>query len=369
MDGLVLAVWVPSVMSVAVTVWEPIVLRVTLTVRVPAVKAPLAGIVALESLEVIPTVWVLLTRFQLASTELTVKLYAVPAPSAEGVPVLPVVVPGAAVSPGASNCNFTKAPALTVTAGLVLAVLVPSVMSLAVTVRLPAVFKVTLKLFVPATKAALAGRTAFASEEVIPTVSVTVVSVFQLASAALTVTLNGAPEVCAVGVPVLPVALPGAAASPGIRICSLVKAPALAVIDGLVLAVLVASVISLAEIVQLPALLKVTAKVPVPADSAALAGWVSFASVVVMPTVWVLLTTFQLASTALTVTLKAVPAICAAGVPVLPVALPGAAISPGTTSCSFVKAPALTVMDGLVLALLLPSVTSVAVKVCEPAVL
>src|SRR5947207_14579456 len=161
-------------MSVAVTVWEPIVLSVTLTVRVPAAKAPLAGSVALEALDVIPTVWVLLTRFQLASTELTVKLYGVPAARAEGVPVLPVAVPGAAVSPGASNCNFTNAPALTVTAGLVLAVLVPSVMSLAVTVRLPAVFKVTLKVRVPATSAALAGRVALASVAVIPTVSVTV---------------------------------------------------------------------------------------------------------------------------------------------------------------------------------------------------
>jgi hypothetical protein len=94
---------------------------------------------------------------------------------------------------------------------------VPSVRSLAVTVRLPAVFKVTLKLFVPATIAALAGRAALASEEVIPTVSVTVVTVFQLASTALTVTLNGVPEVCAVGVPVLPVAVPGAAVSPGRR--------------------------------------------------------------------------------------------------------------------------------------------------------
>src|SRR5947207_2498407 len=251
-------------------------------------------------------------------------------------------------------------------AGLVLAVLVPSVTSLAVTVLLPAVFKLTLKVRVPATSAALAGRTALASEEVIPTVSLTVVTGFQLASTALTVTLNGVPEVCAVGVPVLPVAVPGAAVSPGRRICSLVKAPTLAVIDGLVFAVLVASVMAEAVIVQLPTLLKVTAKVLVPPVRAALAGWVSLASVVVMPTVSVLLARFQFASTALTVTLKAVPAICAAGVPVLPMGLPGAAVSPGTSSCSFTKAPALTVMAGLVLALLLPSVTSVAVKVREP---
>ena len=106
----------------------------------------------------------------MASTELTVKLYGVPEASAEGVPVLPVAVPGAAVSPGASNCNFTNAPALTVTEGLVLAVLVPSVISVAVTVQLPAVFKVTLRFLVPATNAALAGKVALASLEVIPTV-------------------------------------------------------------------------------------------------------------------------------------------------------------------------------------------------------
>src|SRR6185436_5293705 len=162
--------------------------------------------------------------------------YAVPEPKGEGVPVLPLAVPGAAVSPGASNCNFTNAPALTVSAELVLAVLLPSVTSLAVTVLLPAIFKPTLKVRVPPTRAALAGRTAFASEEVIPTVSVTVLIAFQLASTALTVTLNGVFAVCAVGVPVLPVAVPGAAVSPGSRICSLAKAPAVAVMAGLVLA-------------------------------------------------------------------------------------------------------------------------------------
>ena len=54
------------------------------------------------------------------------------------------------------------------------------------------------------------------------------------------------------------------------------------------------------------------------------------ASVEVMPTVSVELTGFQLASTALTVTLKLLPAVCADGVPVLPVAVPGAAVSPGS---------------------------------------
>src|SRR5438552_9663521 len=122
---LVLAVLVPSVMSLAVTVCPPAVLSVTLAVRAPAVNAPLAGSVALESLEVMPTVCVtVLTRFQFASTALTVTLNAVPVGWEVGVPVLPVTLPGAAVSPGTSTCSLTNAPTLTVMDGLVLEVLV-----------------------------------------------------------------------------------------------------------------------------------------------------------------------------------------------------------------------------------------------------
>ena len=78
---------------------------------------------------------------------------------------------------------------------LVLAVLVPSVRSLAVTVRGPAVFSVRLKLPVPFTSAALSGRTALESDEVIPTESVAVAIKFQLASTALTVTVKAVPAV------------------------------------------------------------------------------------------------------------------------------------------------------------------------------
>src|SRR5436190_12534498 len=131
-------------MSVAVTVWEGAVLRVTLLVRAPATNAALAGRVALMSLDVMATVCVLLTRFQSASTDRKTTLKAVPDDEAVGVPVLPVDVPGAAVSPGTSNCNFTNAPTLTVIDGLVLAVFVPSLTLLAVIVRVPAVRSVTL---------------------------------------------------------------------------------------------------------------------------------------------------------------------------------------------------------------------------------
>ena len=49
-------------------------------------------------------------------------------------------------------------------------------------------------------------------------------------------------------------------------------------------------------------------------------------------------------------------------------AVPGAAVSPGIRIWSFVKAPALIVVDGLVFAVIAPFVMSVAVTVVEPAV-
>ena len=80
-----------------------------------------------------------------------------------------------------------------------------------------------------------AGNVAFRSEEVIPITSVALVTTFQFASTALTVTLNAVPAVRVVGVPVLPVAVPGVAVSPGARSCNLAKVPGLTMIEGLVL--------------------------------------------------------------------------------------------------------------------------------------
>ncbi len=77
--GLVLAVIAPLLMSVAVNVFEPAVFGVTENVLVPATSAALAGSVALASLEVMPTVSVEVTGFQLASTALTVTLKLLPA--------------------------------------------------------------------------------------------------------------------------------------------------------------------------------------------------------------------------------------------------------------------------------------------------
>ena len=214
-----------------------------------------------------------------------------------------------AVSMGETSAGVVGVE-LTVTPGLVFAVLAPSVMSVAVTVRDPVVRSVTEKVCVPATSAALDGRLAWPSEDVIPTVSVELTG-FQFASTALTVTVNAAPEVRALGVPVLPEALPGAAVSPGRRSWSFVKAPASTVVDGLVSALFEPSVWSVAVTVAEPAVLSASVKVFVPATSAAGAGGVALVSLVLSATVSVEVTGFQLASTALTVTLKAPPAVCA----------------------------------------------------------
>src|SRR5215471_5219872 len=116
--------------------------------------------------------------------------------------------------------------------GLVFAVFDPLDRSEAVNVALPAVLNVTLRLCDPATKPAFAGSEALESDEVIPTVSVTFVKTFQFASTALTVTVRAVPAACATGVPVLPVAEPGAALSPGTSNCNFVKVAAPTEIEG-----------------------------------------------------------------------------------------------------------------------------------------
>src|SRR5438445_6355337 len=116
--------------------------------------------------------------------------------------------------------------ALTVMAGLVLAVLLPSDTSLAVSVKLPLVLKKTINARVPFTSEEPAGKVALVVEEVIPTVSLMLVSTFQLASTALTVTLNVVATICATGVPVLRLAVPAAALSAGTSRCCLGNGPA-----------------------------------------------------------------------------------------------------------------------------------------------
>ena len=185
--------------------------------------------------------------------------------------------------------------------------MVPSVTSLAVIVRVPVVLRVTLKLPLPPDNAVFTGRLALLSVEVKPAVSVTVGTTFQFASTAFTVTLNAVPAVCALGVPVLPVPVPGAAVSPGSRICSFVKLDALTGIAALVLLAMAACVVSEAVTVEVPPVFRVTLKALVPPESAALAGKTAFTSLEVIATVSLVLIKFQFASTELTVTLNAVP--------------------------------------------------------------
>ena len=127
---------------------------------------------------------------------------------------------GMAVPPVA----WVNCAALTVMAGLVLEGFVPSETLVAVRVKLPVLLKETSGLCVPLASAALGGRVALESLEVIPTVSVTLVTTFQKTSTALTVTLKAVNSVCALAVPVLPVAPPGEAVSPGTRSCNFAKA-------------------------------------------------------------------------------------------------------------------------------------------------
>src|SRR6266566_3658066 len=109
---------------------------------------------------------------------------AVPAVCALGVPLLPVALPGASVSPGSTTSSLFTAAGFTVMAGLVPDDFVPSVVSVAVHVQAPAVRFVTLNDLAPETNAAFAGNTALLSLLVRPIVSVAVLATFQLASTA-----------------------------------------------------------------------------------------------------------------------------------------------------------------------------------------
>src|SRR5262249_391030 len=134
-----------------------------------------------------------LTRFQLASTALTVTLKVVKAVSAAGVPDLPEALPGEADSPGTNNCSLLNAPTPTLTLALVLAVSTPAA-SVAVIVRLPAVLKVKVeRVRVPETTVILppvpplsSAMAALESELVMVTLGVALLTMFQLASTALT---------------------------------------------------------------------------------------------------------------------------------------------------------------------------------------
>src|ERR1041385_6350420 len=99
-------------------------------------------------------------------------------------------------------------------AGLVLAVLLPWMRSVALSVKLPVVLNQTSKLVVPEARPTAPGNVAVVSLELRPTLSLTVLTRFQNRSAALTVTEKLEPTLWALGVPVFPETVPGAALSP-----------------------------------------------------------------------------------------------------------------------------------------------------------
>ena len=105
---------------------------------------------------------------------------------------------------------------------------------MAVIVEEPATARVTANCPVPADKLAVAGSPALLSLEVRATEGVEEVTMFQYASVALTVYKSGIAATCPVGVPVFPDVVPGAADSPGRRICSLFTTPAPTVTAALV---------------------------------------------------------------------------------------------------------------------------------------
>lgn len=79
-----------------------------------------------------------------------------------------------------------------------------------------------------------------------------------------------------------------------------------------------------------------------PVTSELLAGRIAAPSLDVTPTVRVAAVGFHTSSTALTITLKGTPTVCTVGMPVLPTDVPGAATSPGSSSCSLAKGPTIT---------------------------
>src|SRR5437016_1108615 len=115
MPELIAGVMAPLLPSVAVMKFVPVVLRTTVNCFVPATKAALPGRVASKSFAArLMTSVTLLMMFQLASTALTDTLNEVSGEITDGVPVLPVRVPGAQVSPGTKTSSFVNEPALTV---------------------------------------------------------------------------------------------------------------------------------------------------------------------------------------------------------------------------------------------------------------
>ena len=106
MDELV-ADGITVVLFVAVTVCGPEVPKYIWVVNVPPTKGPVAVMIVDPVSELVSvTESVLLTRWNVASTALTVTVTGSLMLTAVGVPVLPVRVLGALTSPGSNTCNW-----------------------------------------------------------------------------------------------------------------------------------------------------------------------------------------------------------------------------------------------------------------------
>src|SRR5690606_33862080 len=154
------------------------------------------------------------------------------------------------------------------------------------------------------------------------------------------------------GVPVFPVAVPGAAVAPGNNTCNLTKGPPPTTTGEPVLGNNGTPERSAAVTVWLPAVLNVVEIFRVPFCRAIEETTVAAPSVDVISTERVEGTRFQNSSVDLTVILKATPETRSVAVPVFPVDEPGSAVSPGINTKRRWIAPAFTITFGLVLAVI-----------------
>ena len=207
------------------------------------------------------------------------KVKAVPAEAEVGAPVI---------------TNLVAAPADTVIAEEVEVIEFP----VAVRVKDPAVFRVTLNVFVPATNAAAAGIAPSGSFEVRVTVLVFVLTALPKTSCAVTATENAVPET----------AVEGSVVNPYLE-----TAPAVTLME----AEVIVRVPAVAVSVLVPEVFRVAVKVPTPFVRVAEAGRVAEASLEVMVTEFEkLVTVLLLESFAVTVNVRAFPAVAEPGTPV-----------------------------------------------------
>jgi hypothetical protein len=219
--------------------------------------------------------------------------------------------------------------------------------SVAVSVWLPVVLSVALKVPTPLVSVLFAGSTACASLLVKCTVPAYPVTVLFTASRAVTVKLNAVAAVALAGaLTVKCVAAPAAT-------LTFADVP---VIDALTL--------SVAASVWLPAVLSVALNVPTPLVSVLFAGSTACPSVLVKCTVPVYpVTVLFVASSAVTVKLNAVPAVALAG------ALTVKCVAAAALTLTFADVPVIEdVTESVAESVWLPAVLSVALKVPTPLV-